>query len=119
MHVVGDEEVEVAVGVVVEEAGTAAPAGIVDADSCTEFVESAAVIAVNSIGTVVGDKEILVPVGIVVGSRDAKTVVRICEFGNGRDVGEVTIAAISIEFVGGQGIGRITLYIGAVDQIEV
>ena len=118
VDVVGDKEVEVAVAVVVEEAGAGAPARVGDAR--VHRGEDATVVAVEGVGTVVGDVEIRIAVGVVVGGCYPESVPRVGCTAPGGGIGEtatsvvVAVEAVDWQWVGGQA-GQIT----AVDQVEI
>ena len=69
---IGDKEVEVAVQVVVEETGTGAPPWVFDAGLIAG--KGAAVVAVEDVGAVVGDEEVLIAIAVVVGGLDPEAV---------------------------------------------
>ena len=98
VDVVGDEQIEAAVAVVVEPRGAGREPGVADTGRVGDVGEAqAAKVAEQAILAERGDVEIGPAVVVVVGGRGAKAVERNPEARGGRDVGERAVAIVPVE----------------------
>src|SRR6185503_14726776 len=119
VQVVDDEEIEVAIGVVVEKRGARAPAAAGDARLRRHVGEVAAAVAFEQdVAAVVGDVEIDASVVVEVARGDAHAVAAGVGAAAGRDIVERAVAAIAIEAVAVGLVAR-REQVAALHQVEI
>ena len=95
VEIVGDEEIEIAVAIVVDERGARAPPGVADAGGLGDVGERAvAVVAVQRLRAERGHEEIEVAVVVVVADRRAHAIGAGADAGGVSNVGEVELARL-------------------------
>ena len=122
VDVVGDEEVEFAVAIVIDESATCGPAGSHARDSglLADVGEGAvAVVVVEHVLAVVGDEQIVVAVVVVVADADALSPAGVLEPSLQGDVGEGAVAIVLEQVVEGLFARRKAFEPPAVDQEDV
>ncbi len=121
-HVVGDEEVEVAVGVGVEEGGAGAPPRVAGARFLGDVGKEhpaglGAVVAQQGVATDVGDVEVGIAVAVDVADGNPHAVAAVVAAGACRDVFEAAVAAVAPQLVAG--LRRAAVETAALHQVEV
>ncbi len=119
-EIVGDEEVEQSVAVVIHEGASAAEAGPGMKQTCflSHVGEGAiAVVAIEAILAVVGEEEILEAVVVVVSDANALRPSDVDQAGLDGDVSERAVAVVLVEAVGG--VGRSVLEAPATQDEDV
>ena len=122
VDVVGDEEVEVAVAVVVEERAAGVPSGLRLQEACFggDIGEGAvAVIAIEDILSVVADEEIVPAIVVVVADAATLSPAAAAKAGFGCDVGEGAVAIVFEEVRDGLLTFGEAFDAGAVDEEDV
>jgi len=122
VDVIGDEEIEMAVAIVVHEgtAGVPALAGGGDAGFFADVGEGAvAIVVIENIFAEVGDEEIVETVVVVIADADALSPAGVREAGFGGDIGESAVAIIFEEMRGGLLAGGEAFEARAVDEKNV
>jgi len=122
INIIGDEEIKMAVAIVIHEgaAGVPALASAGDAGFFADVGESAvAVVVVENIFAEVGDEEIVETVVVVVADADGLSPAGMGEAGFGGDIGEGAVAIIFEEMRGGLLAGGETFEAGSIDEKNV
>src|SRR6185295_12016809 len=101
LDVAADEEVEIAVAVVVREAAAGGPAAALDAGRRGDVGEGAvAAVPVEVVGAQRGDVEVLPAVAVDVGDAGAHAPAGVSDAGLDRDVDEAAVAEVAVERAG-------------------
>ena len=118
LHVVGDEQVGLAVAVVVEPGGAGAEVGVFDPRRGRHVPEPAAALVVEQpVAVERGEVDVLAAVVVVVARRDAHAVDLDVEAAPPGGVGEGAVAVVAVE--GRQRLALARLPVAAVDQQDV
>src|SRR5207247_6318725 len=98
VDIVGDDEVEPAVAVVIEEAGRRGPQGVFDSGGLGDVDEGAvAVVAEEADAAVFGNENVGETVVVDVGDGDAHAVTADVEAGAGADVFEAAVGFLVVQ----------------------
>src|SRR5262249_42286441 len=122
VDVVGDEKVEVAVAIVVDEgaAGVPALAGPRDTGPFRDVSEGAvAIVVIEDVFAEVGDEQVLEAVVVVIANANALSPAGVDETGFDRDVGKGAVAIVLEQMTGGGLAGGKAFEAGAVDEEDV
>ncbi len=127
-QITADEEVQIAVAIVVEEAGAGGPAAAGDAGLFSDVGEGAvAVVAEQRVAAEIGDVEVWIAVVVIVAGGHAHAVVAVLHAGLFGDISEGAVAVVAVEAVPEPGIGLVgrgagghgILQAGPIDEIDV
>ena len=105
LHVVGDEQVQLAVAVVIEPCGAGAEIRVLDAGRLCDVAELAVALVVEqAVAFERGDVDVVAAVVIVVGDGDAHAVHLDVEAAARGDVRECAVAIVAIEALAASGV---------------
>src|SRR2546425_10566760 len=122
VNVIGDEEIEAAVAVVVHEGAAGVPALAIacDAGLGADVGEGAiAVVVVETVFAEVGDEEVVEAVVVVIADANALSPAGMNEAGFDGDIGEGGVAIVFEEAIGGRAARRKTFEASAGDEKNV
>ncbi len=118
LHVVRDEQIELAVAIVIEPGGAGAEIRVLDAGCGGDVAELAAAFVVEQpVAFERGDVDVLAAVVVVVGDRHSHAVHLDIETAARRDIGKRAVRVVAVESRGGVAASRSPIF--RVDQQDV